>query len=145
MNRRQFTKSLAATAVAPALPLPAGSANAAQIVSDKTLRFLAIYLSGLQGKFTPAMVSKMTGADHATATRITNDLVSKSVIEPHHAAGHVAVGQAFPLPRARLASQANLSDQIEQAKTAVRKLGELTDDVAPDAAHTTTEDDHEQT
>jgi len=56
MNRREFTKSLAAAFTLPALPLPAISA-AQPVTVTKAARFWAIYMTHMHGDVTPGMLT----------------------------------------------------------------------------------------
>lgn len=81
MNRREFTKSLAAAFTLPALPLPAISA-AQPVTVTKAARFWAIYMTHMHGDVTPGMLTQMTGLDPVQTTAIRTKLIADKVISP---------------------------------------------------------------
>ncbi len=133
MNRREFTKSLGAVAALPALPLSATMTTAAPSYPMQSLRFMAIYLSTLQGRFTPEMVQRMTGCDSFQAAAITREFVADGVITAAQAAGRTvstagvpaAIRQIRPPHTPGLAS---LKQRVDQAAEVIDQICDEADD-----------------
>ncbi len=117
MNRRQFTKSLAAAFAAPALPLPALGAPASAGIPNAA-RFWAIYMTRLHGDVTPGMLTQMTGIDPIETRAIRAKLLADKVISP---TGFIRKG---------FASQTALQSDVEPRT----RLKKLVDDVLEDGA-----------
>lgn len=88
MNRREFTKSLAALFAVPAIPLAApmavSAAPVAAISVPSQARFWAIYMTGLHGKCSPKALQTMLNIPAGEAQGYLNQLVSDGVIKPNN-------------------------------------------------------------
>lgn len=88
MNRREFTKGLAALGVTPALPLPALS-KAAPIAGMATdpMYVWAQFITRVHDKCSPAMLSRLLKLDTTHAESLYADLLKNGVIGPANTFG----------------------------------------------------------
>jgi len=88
MNRREFTKGLAALGVTPALPLPA-LAKAAPIAGMATdpMYVWAQFITRVHDKCSPAMLSRLLKLETSHAEGLYADLLKNGVIGPANSFG----------------------------------------------------------
>ena len=127
MNRREFTKTLAAAAAIPSLPIQAKMAATSK-VSMQSIRWAAVYLSNLQGKFTPQMVSQITGLESTASKRIVDDLVANNLITPAHAIGNITTGRSFTSSKAQAETQLHELAKAPEQKHKLDEMIERTDE-----------------
>ena len=82
MNRRTFTKSLAALFAVPVLPALPVAAPAAVAEVPTIARFWAIYMAGLNGHCTPLTIQTAMNVSQAEAEGYIARLVHEGVINP---------------------------------------------------------------
>lgn len=88
MNRREFTKGLAALGVAPALPLPslANAAPVAEMAKD-SMYFWAQFITRVHNKCSPAMLTRLLKLDPSHASDLYDEMLRDGVIGPADAFG----------------------------------------------------------
>lgn len=125
MNRREFTKSLAAAFVVPAIPLKAVAA-AQPVNVTNAARFWAIYMTRLHGDVTPGMLTQMTGLDPVQTTAIRSKLVAENVISP---TGFIRKGiTSQTVLRPEGTSQNTLTDLKDRVLSALEEEDEVADE-----------------
>jgi|GEM_PF-1992929 len=81
MNRREFTKGLAAAGLAPALPLPsiAKAAPAAMAVKDP-MYFWASFVSRVHNKCSPAMLTRLLKLEPEHSAKLFSQLLADGAV-----------------------------------------------------------------
>jgi len=88
MNRREFTKSLVAASVTPALPLSALASGAPAVAAAKDpMYFWANFISRVHNKSSPGMLSRLLKLDPDHASRLYTQLVSDGALTAPDAFG----------------------------------------------------------
>lgn len=108
MNRRTFTKSLAALFAVPALPAIPMAAPAAVVQVPTQARFWAIVMARMNGRCTPLMIQTALNVSKAEAERYLAQLVKEGVIYPQNILPHQ------PKPEIHAETQSN---------TVIRRVG----------------------
>ena len=83
MDRRTFTKSLAAVMTLPAMPSAALAAPSAAVSVPSQARYWAIYMNSLHGQCTPRALQVMLNIPHAQAEGYLGQLMAEGVIKPN--------------------------------------------------------------
>jgi len=119
--------------------MPAIAAGKAPVTAG-SLRWAAVYLSNLQGKFTPQMVSQITGLGTHAAHRITQQLVAQNVITAAHAAGGAALSSALTVPKHRTRLAAAKVPEARAPIDAFERLTKGLDKIGTDNTEQNTEE-----
>lgn len=83
MNRRMFTKTLAAVFTLPALPAPSFAAAPAVSVPSQA-RYWAIYMDSLHGTCTPKALQTMLNIPASQAEGYLSQMMLDGTIKPNH-------------------------------------------------------------
>ena len=120
MNRRQFTTSLGALSVSPALPLSAATATAAATVPPSTYAWAQLIVRA-QANASPAMLARHLRISPQTAQNVFHALIRDGVLKASQSAGIVQAAKPIQTTghhaTAPQALRARLGKTIEHMNT----------------------------
>lgn len=132
MNRRQFTKSLVAAGLAPALPIPALSkaAPAATMARDP-LYLWANFVTRVHNKTSPDMISRLLKVDAEHGAKLYAQLIQDGALTAPDAFGLSQSTNPLYPEYSKVMSHGKKAIETVQKANNTKPLEDMTSDAAP--------------